>query len=95
VLLHGAGAGAAAALAPLRDLADDAGLILLAPKSRRPTWDVIRGGFGPDVATIDALVEHVFERFAVDRTRVALAASRTAPPTPSASASRTAISSRT
>ncbi|MDQ4049360.1 MAG: hypothetical protein M3131_08290, partial [Actinomycetota bacterium] len=49
-----------------------AGLMLLAPKSRGPTWDVVRGGFGPDVASLDALLEHVFERFAVDPSRVAL-----------------------
>ena len=72
VLLHGAGSDAPGGLAPLRDLADDAGLLLLAPKSRGRTWDVVRGGFGPDVAAIDTLLAHVFERFRVDRTRVAL-----------------------
>ena len=72
VLLHGAGSGARSGLAPLLELADDAGLILLAPKSRGRTWDVILGGFGADVASLDSLLVHVFERFAVDPSRVAL-----------------------
>src|SRR5215217_7126232 len=51
--LHGAGGDASSGLFPLRDLADEAGLILLSPASRQSTWDVIRGGYGPDVAFID------------------------------------------
>ena len=72
VLLHGAGSDARSGLAPLRELADEADLLLLAPKARGRTWDVIRNRFGADVASIDALLEHAFERFAVDRSRVAL-----------------------
>ncbi|HEV2723414.1 MAG TPA: hypothetical protein VGV10_02180 [Thermoleophilaceae bacterium] len=72
VVLHGAGSGARGGLAPLRELADDAGLMLLAPKSRGQTWDVIEGGFGPDVAVLDALLAHVFRRYAVDLERIAL-----------------------
>ena len=72
VLLHGAGSDARGGLAPLRDPADEAGVMLLAPKSRGRTWDVVLGGFGPDVASMDALLGHVFERFAVDRSRLAL-----------------------
>src|SRR5947209_5552991 len=40
LMLHGAGGDAHGGLAPLRPLADDAGLILLAPDSRRQTWDI-------------------------------------------------------
>jgi phospholipase/carboxylesterase len=72
VMLHGAGSGARGGMAPLRELADEAGLMLLAPKSRGQTWDVIGAGFGADVASIDALLEHVFARFAVDPSRIAL-----------------------
>jgi phospholipase/carboxylesterase len=72
VLLHGAGSQARSGLAPLLELADDVGMILLAPDSRGSTWDVIRGGYGPDVATIDGLLDQVFTRLAVDRSRVAL-----------------------
>ena len=72
VLLHGAGSDARSGLTPLRHLADEAGLILLSPKSRGRTWDAVLGRFGADVAQIDALLGHVFQRFAVDRSRLAI-----------------------
>lgn len=71
VMLHGAGGGARGALGPFRQLADDAGLILLATDSRRQTWDVIEGGYGPDVAFLDRALEHTFSRCAVDPERIA------------------------
>lgn len=71
--LHGAGGRAGQGLAILQDLADRHGFLLLAPDSRRPdTWDVIRGGYGPDVAYIDEAFGFVFDRFAVDPARVAV-----------------------
>jgi predicted esterase len=66
LLLHGAGGNARNGLAPLQPLADAAGLILLAPDSRRATWDVIQGGYGPDIAFIDAALAATFARYAVD-----------------------------
>jgi len=72
VLLHGARSTAQAGLAPLLALADAAGLVLLAPQSRGTTWDVIHGGFGPDVARLDALLAEVFAAVAIDPARVAL-----------------------
>ncbi len=72
VLLHGAGGTAEAGLALLLAMADDAGLVLLAPQARASTWDVIRGGFGPDVAGLDAQLERVFDAVAIDPARVAL-----------------------
>lgn len=72
LMLHGAGGNAEGGLAPLQRLADDAGLILLSPASRRQTWDVIVGGYGPDVAFIDRALEQTFERYAVDPARVAV-----------------------
>ena len=71
VMLHGAGGGARGGLAPLQPLADRAGLLLFAPDSRGQTWDVIHGGFGPDVAYIDAALSWIFERYAVNPARVA------------------------
>jgi phospholipase/carboxylesterase len=73
VLLHGAGSSAPAAMVLLGDLAEAYGLVLLAPDSRGSTWDVIRGGFGPDVAFVDHALEHVFARCPIDPDRVALA----------------------
>ena len=72
VLLHGAGSDARSGIAPLAQLADGAGTILLAPDSRDRTWDAVLDGYGPDVASIDALLEDVFERFSVDPKRLAL-----------------------
>ena len=64
--LHGAGGNETSGLYPLRDLADEAGVILLSPASRQQTWDVIRGGYGPDVAFIDRALAAAFARCAVD-----------------------------
>jgi phospholipase/carboxylesterase len=64
--LHGAGSTPDEPMALLRPHADRAGLILLAPKSKGPTWDVSQGGFGPDVAAIDDLLEQVFSEYEVD-----------------------------
>ena len=71
VMLHGAGGNGRDALRPLTALADAAGLILLAPDSRGPTWDVILGGYGPDVAFIDRALARTFARYAVDPAHVA------------------------
>jgi predicted esterase len=72
VLLHGAGGNAEAGLSLLRTLADEAGLMLLAPASRKQTWDVIVGGYGPDVALIDRALAQTFSRYAVDPARCAV-----------------------
>ena len=70
VLLHGAGEDARDGLALLRGQADEVGSVLLALPSRRPTWDFVTGGYGPDVAAIDGALEEVFSRYAVDPARV-------------------------
>jgi phospholipase/carboxylesterase len=69
--LHGAGSYPAEPIALLRPYADRAGVILLAPKSTGPTWDVSMGGFGPDVAAIDRLLDKVFWQYEVDDVAVA------------------------
>ena len=70
VLLHGAGGTGAAMLLRVGAAADEAGVAILAPDSRGPTWDAIRGGFGDDVTFIDRALEHVFARVSVDPARV-------------------------
>src|SRR5687768_5518935 len=54
LLLHGATQDAEFAMDLLAGHADKHGLLLYAPKSGGVTWDVIRGGYGPDVARIEA-----------------------------------------
>src|SRR5919112_367184 len=59
LFLHGAGGAAEQAVDALRSFADEEHLLLLAPKSARATWDVIAGGYGPDVQNIDRLLATV------------------------------------
>jgi phospholipase/carboxylesterase len=72
VKLHGAGGHGRAGLEPFLAGADAAGLLLLAVDSRGPTWDLIRGGFGADVAFLDAALNRVFTRLSVDPTRISI-----------------------
>jgi phospholipase/carboxylesterase len=71
VMLHGAGGHAAGTLALIEAAAP--GALLLVPESRRSTWDVIMGGYGPDVAFIDEALRRVFARHRVDPRRIVLA----------------------
>jgi len=73
VMLHGAGGNAQHALAPLLGQAEARGLLLLAPESAGVTWDVIAGGYGPDVAFVDRALAQVFDCCPVDPTRTVLA----------------------
>jgi phospholipase/carboxylesterase len=59
-------------LRPLVAAADDAGLALLVPESRGDTWDVILGGFGPDVRFIDLALERALSAAAVDGDRLSI-----------------------
>lgn len=72
LMLHGAGGSPQGALRPFRSLADDAGLVLLAPASRGMTWDAIRGAYGPDIAFIDRALTSVFRRVAVHPDRLTI-----------------------
>ena len=73
LLLHGAGGHARQGLEVLRDLADTAGLLLLAPASRERTWDLLVGRrYGPDLALIDRALEQTFSRYAIDPARLAI-----------------------
>ncbi|MBI2761520.1 MAG: hypothetical protein HYX51_08860 [Chloroflexi bacterium] len=70
--LHGAGGTGARSIVALRELADEHGMLLIGPDSRRRTWDVLLGGYGADVAFIDRALAWVFARFAVDPSRIAI-----------------------
>ena len=72
LMLHGAGGSASGVMPLLQKSADEAGLILLVPDSRGGTWDVIEGGYGPDVSYIDRALAQTFGRYAVDAARVAV-----------------------
>ena len=70
--LHGAGGSGRRGLRRLRPLADELGLLVLAPDSRESTWDVVRTGFGPDVEFLDRALDLVFARYTIDTGRVAV-----------------------
>lgn len=72
VMLHGAGGDAERTLTSFQPFADTASLIVLVPSSRRHTWDVITGGFGPDIALIDRALALTFARYAIDPAHVAI-----------------------
>lgn len=66
VLLHGAGGSAQQALDLLLPLSDEHGLLLVAPQSVGSTWDVITGGYGPDVRRISRLTDSVVTGYQVE-----------------------------
>lgn len=72
LMLHGAGGSARNSVSLLQHLADKTEMILLVPDSRRQTWDVIAGGYGPDVAFIDRALEQTFSRYNIDPARLAI-----------------------
>jgi predicted esterase len=71
VMLHGAG-GAARRTASLFSVADELGVIVLAPESRDRTWDAIRGEFGPDIEFLNRALDHTFARCAINRRQLAI-----------------------
>jgi phospholipase/carboxylesterase len=56
----------------LERLAEDRGVILLAPDSRAYTWDIVLGALGPDVEFVDRALARAFSLRAVDPKRVAI-----------------------
>jgi phospholipase/carboxylesterase len=73
VALHGAGGTAETGLGILGGLADEHGLLVLAPASRGPTWDVATGRSGEDTALMDRALARVFATVPVDPGRTAVA----------------------
>jgi predicted esterase len=71
VLLHGAGGTSEPTLELLGRYVDSHRLLLVAPKSHGRTWDVITGGFGPDVGAVDDLLGRLSSRYRVEGYTVA------------------------
>jgi phospholipase/carboxylesterase len=73
VMLHGAG-NTSLSVTYTFDMADELGIIILAPDSRdESTWDLLLHGYGDDVEFIGRALKDTYARCAVDRTRMALA----------------------
>ena len=68
LMLHGAG-NTALSVTYTFEIADDLGVIILAPDSRdEATWDFLLHGFGEDVEFIGAALKTTYARCNIDRT---------------------------
>jgi len=72
VMLHGAGGSPAQALAHVKVLAEVENVVVIAPKSKAASWDVIHDELGPDVARIDRALAAVFAAYAIEPSRIAI-----------------------
>lgn len=83
LLLHGSGDRGHTMIRAFRDLAEEHGVILLAPDALDYSWDIMVAGarlrgvkrvpdWGPDVDRIDSALQKAFATFAVDPKRVSL-----------------------
>jgi predicted esterase len=71
LVLHGSGGEARHGIDLLSAAADECGAVLLAPASTRYTWDVILGGFGADVALVDAALTRAFLDYPIGTVAIA------------------------
>ena len=72
VLLHGAGGSSSVFYAGAPSVADERGIVILAPDSAGRTWDRVRGAYGPDVPFIDAALALVFRKCNIKVSAMAL-----------------------
>ncbi len=72
VLLHGFNASGEGITLEFRDIAERAGVVVVAPNSRGQTWDLILNNIGFDVAHIDGIMRWTFDHINVDPTRLTL-----------------------
>jgi phospholipase/carboxylesterase len=66
VALHGATMHAKQMLRPLLAVADEFELVMLLPDSRGQSWDILQGGYGPDVEFLDRALALTFDRCRID-----------------------------
>jgi phospholipase/carboxylesterase len=73
VMLHGSGGNPEQGMGLLQRYADAHNILLIAPASRKYTWDVIVSDcFGPDVLFIDQAITQVLLNYSIDPTHIAL-----------------------
>ena len=73
VLLHGAGGNSSLwSSNALIALYESRNIVVLAPDSRRTSWDLAYGGFGADVYFIDNALAYTFDRCVIDTGRIAI-----------------------
>ena len=69
VWLHGAGGGGNVS-PDLAAMADEFGVVVLAPNAREWTWDAILGFWGPDVEFLQRAMRQTLDRYRIDRERI-------------------------
>jgi phospholipase/carboxylesterase len=72
IFLHGASQTGARTITRVSAAAEQLGIAVIAPDSRRNSWDAIRGEFDDDVVFLNRMLAHVFERLDVDPARLAI-----------------------
>lgn len=73
VVFHGAG-GTAQSVQYVFPMADEHGVIILAPDSRdQRTWDLVLGAYGPDADFLSTALGQTLGRCSVDRSRLSIA----------------------
>lgn len=71
VMLHGAGSTAQRGLDVL-PVVPEVPMIVFAPQSEGRTWDLLSGGYGPDLEAIDQGLQDIFSKYPVDASRIAV-----------------------
>jgi phospholipase/carboxylesterase len=72
LVLHGSGGHAHHGVELLQSLADEKGIILVAPASLHYTWGEGPSGNTSDMRRLTKALDHVFNRYAVDPARIAI-----------------------
>jgi phospholipase/carboxylesterase len=73
VMFHGAGGFPEKVLPFIEEHAERGKFLILAPHSMYPTWDIVIGGNGPDLARLHQALMAVSARYRIDRGHLAFA----------------------
>lgn len=72
LMLHGATQNPQRMFDYLGKTPEEAGVAVLAPKSRNTTWDAMGGGFGEDVDFLNVALDRIFSMTAIDPARMSI-----------------------
>jgi phospholipase/carboxylesterase len=72
LMLHGATQNPQRMFDYLGTTPEEAGVAVLAPKSRNTTWDAMGGGFGEDVDFLNVALDRLFSTTAIDPARMSI-----------------------
>jgi phospholipase/carboxylesterase len=73
VMFHGAGGFPEKVLPFVEEHAQREGILVLAPHSMYPTWDIVIGGSGPDLERLQQALVEVTSHYRIDRDHLAFA----------------------